>query len=57
VELRNAFALAAAEKMAEAAAVLGKQERIVEVADPQERYQAIATNMLKATSPATAHWW
>jgi conjugative relaxase-like TrwC/TraI family protein len=47
-ELRKAVALAAAEKMAEAAAVLGEQQRIVEIADPQERYQAIGHEYVKS---------
>ena len=41
-ELRKAVALAAAEKMADAAAALAEQHRIVAIADPQERYRTIA---------------
>jgi conjugative relaxase-like TrwC/TraI family protein len=47
-ELRKAVALAAAEKMAEAAALLGEQRRIVAIADPQERYRAIAREYVRS---------
>jgi conjugative relaxase-like TrwC/TraI family protein len=41
-ELRKVVALAAAEKMVEAAAALAEQHRVVAIADPQERYRTIA---------------
>jgi conjugative relaxase-like TrwC/TraI family protein len=47
-ELRKAVALAAAEKMVEAAALLGEQQRIVAIADPQERYRAIAHEYVRS---------
>jgi conjugative relaxase-like TrwC/TraI family protein len=47
-ELRKAVALAAAEKMADAAALLGRQHRIVAIADPQERHRAIAHEFVKS---------
>jgi ATP-dependent exoDNAse (exonuclease V) alpha subunit len=56
-QLRETVALAAAEKMVEAAALLGEQRRIVAIADSQERYRTIRMNTLEATRPATAHWW
>jgi hypothetical protein len=47
-ELRQAVALAAAEKMTEAAALLGEQQRIVAIADPRERYRAIAHEYVRS---------
>jgi ATP-dependent exoDNAse (exonuclease V) alpha subunit len=47
-ELRKAVALATAEKMAEVAALLGEQQRIVAIADPQERYRAIAHEYVRS---------
>jgi hypothetical protein len=55
-ELRKAVGLAAAEKMTEAAALLGEQRRIVAIADPQEGYRAIAREYVRshqATSNST----
>jgi len=56
-EPRKAVALAAAEKMAEAAALLGEQQRIVAIATRRNVIGRSRTNMLEATKPATAHWW
>jgi ATP-dependent exoDNAse (exonuclease V) alpha subunit len=47
-ELRKAVALVAAEKMAEAAALLDEQQHIVAIADPHERYKAIAHEYVRS---------
>ena len=55
-ELRLAVALAAAEKMTEAAALLGEQRRIVAIADRRNVIGRSRANMLEATKRGTAHW-
>ena len=52
--LREAVALAAAEKMAEAAGLLGRQHRIVEIADPLDRYRAIAHEYVKSNQAGSS---
>ncbi|MBV8136447.1 MAG: AAA family ATPase [Deltaproteobacteria bacterium] len=47
-EVREAVALAAAEKMVQAAALLGEQRRIVAIADSQQRYRAIAHEYVRS---------